>query len=369
MARHGDGIYARGETFYLEFQHKGMRHRERLGSHIGWSTAREIAQVTRAAILKGEVGIGRKRTDVLFDTAAERFLTWAKTTKRAGTAKVYASHVRQLKITFTGKRLGEITKDMVEKHQARRLEAGAKVAANRELAALRQLINRALGDKSYEGANPAVGVDRLKESVGRLRFLEPDEEVRLLAQLDEPYRTLALAGIHAGLRVRSEGLSLTWRDIDLVRGLLTVPADIAKNGRERKIRINSVLLPALRALKARPLVGLGQHVFTRRDGRPLANIRNVFRRACRRAGLDADVTPHVLRHTFASRLTMAGVPPQTIMVLGGWQSLAMVQRYSHLSPEHQADAVERLATFEVPPGVRHAASPTTLPLNGAAQVG
>jgi site-specific recombinase XerD len=69
-----------------------------------------------------------------------------------------------------------------------------------------------------------------------------------------------------------------------------------------------------------------------------------FMKACERAKL-TDVTPHVLRHTFASRLAMAGVDLRTIQELGGWQSLKMVERYAHLSPSHKAEAVERLAHF------------------------
>ena len=78
--------------------------------------------------------------------------------------------------------------------------------------------------------------------------------------------------------------------------------------------------------------------------RELGSLRSVFARACARAKLPG-VTPHVLRHTFASRLAMAGVPLRAIQELGGWRSLRMVERYAHLSPEYQADAVERLANF------------------------
>jgi integrase/recombinase XerD len=62
--------------------------------------------------------------------------------------------------------------------------------------------------------------------------------------------------------------------------------------------------------------GAGSLVFTRHRGLPYRSIRKPFSEACRRAGL-ADVTPHALRHTFASRLAMAGVDPQTIKELGG----------------------------------------------------
>lgn len=45
-------------------------------------------------------------------------------------------------------------------------------------------------------------------------------------------------------------------------------------------------------------------------------------------------TWHGLRHTFASRLVMAGVDLRTVQELGGWRTLSRVQRYSHLAPAH-----------------------------------
>jgi site-specific recombinase XerD len=53
-------------------------------------------------------------------------------------------------------------------------------------------------------------------------------------------------------------------------------------------------------------------------------------------------TWHGNRHSFGSRLAMAGVPDRTIQELGGWKTLKMVQRYSHLSAAYLHEAVERL---------------------------
>jgi site-specific recombinase XerD len=53
-------------------------------------------------------------------------------------------------------------------------------------------------------------------------------------------------------------------------------------------------------------------------------------------------TWHANRHTWASRLTMAGVDPRTIMALGGWSNMGMLARYSHLTPGHLQAAVEKL---------------------------
>jgi hypothetical protein len=53
-------------------------------------------------------------------------------------------------------------------------------------------------------------------------------------------------------------------------------------------------------------------------------------------------TWHSNRHTFASRLAMAGADLLTVKELRGWRTLATVQRYAHLAPGHLAAAVERL---------------------------
>jgi integrase len=74
------------------------------------------------------------------------------------------------------------------------------------------------------------------------------------------------------------------------------------------------------------------------------DIKNGFRAACRRAKLDG-VVFHTLRHTFASRLVMAGTDLVTVKELLGHSSLDMVLRYAHLSPGHMQAAVQRLDSF------------------------
>src|SRR6266851_1724308 len=74
----------------------------------------------------------------------------------------------------------------------------------------------------------------------------------------------------------------------------------------------------------------------------------VARRAQEASGQGAEqlegYTWHGNRHTFASRLVMAGVDLRTVQQLGGWQSSGMVQRSSHLGPDNLLAAVERLVS-------------------------
>jgi hypothetical protein len=162
----------------------------RIGSNINRTVAKEIAQVERAKILRGEAGIGKKRKDVLFDKVALTFIVWAKTNKRPKTAACYTKCLQQLERSFAGRHLSQIQAFAVEKHKHLRVKEDAPVAANRDLACLRKMFNLARAWGMFEGSNPLSkaehgdnAVKLLKEPKGRLRFLDPDEEDRLLENL------------------------------------------------------------------------------------------------------------------------------------------------------------------------------------------
>jgi integrase len=339
LARRGDGIYTRRRTWWLDFRHRGKRHVVRLGRGINKTVARELAGIKRAEILKGEAGISRKRTPLSFDKATEDFISWAKANKRPKTITSYRYCISQLKRSFGGKTLDQIQPFLIEKHKTMRVEEDAAVSANRELALLKTLFNRCIAWRTYSGTNPVKEVKLLKEPKGKLRYLDHEEETKLLGHAREPLRTIILVGIYAGLRIQAEALTLKWEDVDFRRGLLTVRAAYAKSGEGRAVNLNSILKAALKQLKQK---ARGEHVFSKPDGSPYKSIRSAFQTACKRAKL-AGVTPHTLRHTFASRLAMAGVDLRTIQELGGWKELEMLQRYSHLSPSHKAEAVEKIA--------------------------
>jgi len=338
MARQGEGIYLRGSTWWLDFRHRGQRYQERLGSGIKKTVARDLACVRRAAILRGEAGIpGKKRKDLAFDKAAKLFLEWTEANRKPRTLKCYGEFVSQLRKFFGVKSLGGIHPFLIEKYKGKRLREGAKVAVNRELSCLKNIFNRCIEWKKFEGPNPVKGIQMVKETRGRLRWLDYDEEDRLLAAASEPTRTIILVGIYSGLRVRSEALTLQKADVDLQRKTLTVQAAHAKNGETKTVPLSSELMEPLKQQMRR---SQGKYVFVKDDGiTPLKEIKTAFYGACRRAKLTG-VTPHVLRHTFASRLVMNGADLRTVQELGGWKSMGMVERYSHLSDRHKAEAVE-----------------------------
>lgn len=80
-----------------------------------------------------------------------------------------------------------------------------------------------------------------------------------------------------------------------------------------------------------------------RGGRAVAQ-RNWFEPAVVKAGID-NFPWHCLRHTFASRLVMAGVDLRAVRELTGHRTIQMTCRYAHLAPQHMLAAVKRLARF------------------------
>ena len=111
----------------------------------------------------------------------------------------------------------------------------------------------------------------------------------------------------------------------------------------------------------------GDRVLWRDDGREKVTqvlLAKWMSRAQRRAGLKATGGIHILRHTFCSRLAMAGASTKAIQELAGHEQISTTQRYMHLSPAAKSEAISLLDRGE---GLKAegAALPETTPGRGA----
>jgi site-specific recombinase XerD len=93
--------------------------------------------------------------------------------------------------------------------------------------------------------------------------------------------------------------------------------------------------------RCNPVAGL---VFRDPEGVPYKKTKRWFEAAVKASGI-ASFTWNCLRHTFASRLVMAGVNLRTVRELMGHLTISMTARYAHLSPEFKLSAVTRMAEW------------------------
>jgi integrase len=138
---------------------------------------------------------------------------------------------------------------------------------------------------------------------------------------------------------QGEIFKLRWVDVDSVNKLITVRD--SKNKEPRRIPMNPTLTKLLQEIK---IDAHGPYVFSHQVGKehkPYKTIRKPWLKALEKAKI-TDFRFHDLRHTFASRLVMAGVDLVTVKELLGHKSIDMTMRYSHLSQDHKRKAVEIL---------------------------
>lgn len=192
--------------------------------------------------------------------------------------------------------------------------------------------------------NVARLVTARKENNTRVRWLKDDEEQRMVVTIKKncPLQLPAfIVALHTGMR-QSEQFGLTWDRVDLDRKRIRLTN--TKNGSDRDVPMNKTCYAALKELYDSR--GANEHVFqSTRYKRVLKNPRKWFETVMRDAKVH-DLHWHDLRHSFCSRLVMAGVNLRTVMELAGHKSIEVTTRYAHLAPEHNQEAIERLVGFK-----------------------
>jgi site-specific recombinase XerD len=242
-----------------------------------------------------------------------------------GTRTRYCAGARELS-AFCGKPIAQIGRDeiraFVDAVMAREISAQEKT--NR-LCALRYLYRRSLGRPEM------VSFIKLPRRHSPLPVVLSQGEVRRLfdAFHNPRYQAIAMVMYGAGLRV-SEAIALTVSDIDRERGVLHVRC--GKGGKPRETKLSPLLYQWLRTYWAfiRPPL---PHLFADPRGRlPLADtVRKAVRTASRQAGIDKRVTPHVLRHSFATHLLEEGTDVRVVGALLGHASLRATTQYARVT--------------------------------------
>ena len=213
-----------------------------------------------------------------------------------------------------------------------------RVTANRILTILKAALNRAFNDgfvssnRAWARAKPFRGV-----TAARVRYLTDSEIKRLVNASTEPFRSLITGAILTGARY-GELAALQASDVDARGG--TVHVRQSKAGQARHV----VLTDEGKAFFERATAGkLGADlIFSKAGGQPWrrSDQGRPLLKVCTTARISPAVGFHVLRHTYASRLVMSGVPLSVVAAQLGHRGTRMVDRhYGHLAPSYVADAV------------------------------
>lgn len=219
----------------------------------------------------------------------------------------------------------------------------ARASRARKTAALRSFFSH-LARHGHIKSSPAIGLRSVKQEQRLPKFLRSDEIDALLAapDLSKPLglrdrallETLYASGMRAG-----ELVTLSVTDVDYDEGIIRV---IGKGNKERVTLLGRQAVFALQRYmrKGRPTLLMSAAeddgaLFVNRYGKRISDrgIRKLFDRYCGEASAHLKITPHVLRHTFATHLLSNGADLRLIQELLGHASVATTQMYTHVTTE------------------------------------
>lgn len=303
----------------------------------------------------------KKRENMPFNKLAIKYIEWAKGEKKSykDDASRYQNHIKPVFGNIPIKDISMIHLERLKRNlQSKKGRYGKKLSdatIKHCLVLVRQMFNRAIGWKMYEGNNPVSATARenrkfLKTADNkRVRFLSSEQADSLLDELKDRSQQLhdiCQLSLFTGMRM-GEVFNLKWNDVDLKHNSISIKDD--KSGGSRSAHITPPLSKLFQRMKKNTPTAK-ELIFKDRNGKKIREISNVFEKVTEKLGLNKDVTDqrdkvvaHTLRHTFASWLAMQGEPIITIKNLMGHSSLEMTLRYAHLSPSHERNAVIKLA--------------------------
>jgi integrase len=211
-------------------------------------------------------------------------------------------------------------------------------SANRVLTVLKAALNLAYQhDKTaskaaWESVKPYRDV-----GASKIRYLNDKESKQLVDACDIPFRHLVIAALLTGARY-GELAAMRVGDFDPAAGTIHIPR--SKSGKPRHIFLTEEGQQFFASIAADGRVF--DLLFARQNGEAWGNSHQVryMRERCDAAGIEPAISFHILRHTYASRLAMRGVPLNVIASQLGHSDTRMTEKhYAHLAPSYVGETI------------------------------
>jgi integrase len=345
----GTVIYKRGKTYWYQFQIDGKRIRA-----SAKTTNRQVAlqreAARRLACANGR-GVSKRNLGKFQDVFAE-FLVWAANHVKPRTHQRYGVSGKRLGAFFANERLHEVDTARVAAFTLERSRECSNAGLNRDLACIRTFLNWCIR-MGYLAEKPYIKL--LPEGPGNMRIVSHEEERAYLDQADSLLADVATIMVETGMRpgevfaIRGNHVNLEARYVFVPSGKTkfarrTIPLTLRANGAVarrmpiscRQCTKNGLKMFAIGSYKDDP--GL---LFPAKAAHQIVMRRH--KAICKRLGLDFRL--YDFRHTYGSRMAMAGVDLMTLRELMGHSSITITQRYCHPTPEHKLAAVAKLVEY------------------------
>lgn len=305
-------------------------------------SAQQRQDAWRTEIAQGQYSLLKKAP--YLKEWAEKYL---ESVDHPNTRRRYKSSKANLEAFFGDSRLDHISATRIEEFKRARRVGEVKTATiNRDLRFLAQILKQAERER-YIGRSPFdLGKFFANEYRDRRKphILSFEEQEKLLAVAPARIRVLTVLGVETGMRT-GEMKGLRWEDIDLLNDVLRVEKSKSRAG-IRSVPLSGFCKSEL--LRWRNLVGpeYSEWVFPSFSNRrhPLQGGRKAWASALRKAEIPF-FPIYNLRHTFATRMTAAGVSPLTIAQMLGHNSTQTVPRYSQVLDQNRFDAMKKLESL------------------------
>lgn len=237
---------------------------------------------------------------------------------------------KHLEPIFSSLPISRITPALIEQYKGARLVDGVKKRTiNKELSYLCALITWAEDNGHCHPLDFKVRKFPMKQTKAPIPIVPAADDLEtILLQVPEKIRGLFLLMYDNGLR-RTEALTLTAEQVDLKGGIIRI---IGKGNKEAVIPIISARVKAELALRLKT-TRKGPLWVNPITGKPYKDLRESIKNASARAGFDARIYQHLLRHSFGTHAMVAGMSQKAIQGMLRHSTMATTDIYTHIGGE------------------------------------